>query len=230
MVLNNINCTIEPGKMVALVGLSGSGKSTIANLVPRYFDPISGAVCIDGRPVSDYTFHSLRHEIAVVTQDNFLFNTTIGENIRLGKLEATAEDVVEAAKAAYCHDFISELPQGYNTEIGERGVRLSGGQQQRVAIARAILKNAPILILDEATSALDNESEAIVQEALNNLMKGRTVIVIAHRLSTVRHADEILVLDKGEIIEQGGHEELVRRDQTYARLLQAQFERPGIAG
>ena len=229
MVLNNINCTIEPGKMVALVGLSGSGKSTIANLVPRYFDPISGAVCIDGRPVSDYTFHSLRHEIAVVTQDNFLFNTTIGENIRLGKLDATANDVIEAAKAAYCHDFISDLPQGYNTEIGERGVRLSGGQQQRVAIARAILKNAPILILDEATSALDNESEAIVQEALNNLMKGRTVIVIAHRLSTVRHADEILVLDKGEIIEQGSHEELVQRDQTYARLLQAQFERPGVS-
>jgi ABC-type multidrug transport system fused ATPase/permease subunit len=172
----------------------------------------------------------LRHEIAVVTQDNFLFNTTIGENIRLGKLDATAEDVVQAAKAAYCHDFISELPQGYNTEIGERGVRLSGGQQQRVAIARAILKNAPILILDEATSALDNESEAIVQEALNNLMKGRTVIVIAHRLSTVRHADEILVLDKGEIIEHGSHEELVKRDQTYARLLQAQFERPGVSG
>jgi len=229
MVLNNINCTIEPGKMIALVGLSGSGKSTIANLVPRYFDPISGAVCIDGRPVSDYTFHSLRHEIAVVTQDNFLFNTTIGENIRLGKLDATAEDVIDAAKAAYCHDFISELPQGYNTEIGERGVRLSGGQQQRVAIARAILKNAPILILDEATSALDNESEAIVQEALNNLMKGRTVIVIAHRLTTVRHADEILVLDKGEIIEQGSHDELVKRDQTYARLLQAQFERPGVS-
>lgn len=226
MVLNDINCTIEPGTMVALVGLSGSGKSTIANLVPRFFDPISGAILIDGRPVSDYTFKSLRSEIAVVTQDNFLFNTTIGENIRLGKLGATKEQVIEAAKAAYCHDFIMELPDGYETEIGERGVRLSGGQQQRVAIARAILKNAPILILDEATSSLDNESEAIVQEALNNLMKGRTVIVIAHRLTTVRHADEILVLEKGSIIEQGNHEQLVKLDQTYARLLQAQFERP----
>jgi subfamily B ATP-binding cassette protein MsbA len=229
MVLKNITCTIEPGKMVALVGLSGSGKSTIANLVPRFFDPISGGIFIDGRSITEYTFHSLRSEIAVVTQDNFLFNTTIGENIRLGQLNATDEDVIEAAKAAYCHDFIMELPQGYKTEIGERGVRLSGGQQQRVAIARAILKNAPILILDEATSSLDNESEAIVQEALNNLMKGRTVIVIAHRLSTVRHADEILVLDKGSIVEQGSHEELVKRDQTYARLLQAQFERPGVS-
>jgi len=227
MVLADISCTIEPGKMIALVGLSGSGKSTMANMVPRFFDPISGGIFIDGRKVDEYTFQSLRSEIAVVTQDNFLFNTTIGENIRLGKLTANQDDVIEAAKAAYCHDFIMQLPQGYETEIGERGVRLSGGQQQRVAIARAILKNAPILILDEATSALDNESEAIVQEALNNLMKGRTVIVIAHRLSTVRHADEILVLDKGSIIEQGNHEQLVARDQTYARLLQAQFERPG---
>lgn len=225
LVLRDINFSIEPGKMIALVGLSGSGKSTMASLVPRYFDPISGGIYIDGRSVADYTFGSLRQEIAVVTQDNFLFNTSIGENIRLGKLTAGEDDVIEAARAAYCHDFIMELPQGYETEIGERGVRLSGGQQQRVAIARAILKDAPILILDEATSSLDNESEAIVQEALNNLMAGRTVIVIAHRLSTVRHADEILVLDKGSIVESGTHDELVAKGEIYARLLQAQFER-----
>ncbi|MBX9668174.1 MAG: ABC transporter ATP-binding protein/permease [Candidatus Obscuribacterales bacterium] len=229
LVLKDINCAINPGTMVALVGLSGSGKSTLANLVPRFFDPISGTILIDGRPISDYTFHSLRGEIAVVTQDNFLFNTTIAENIAMGRLGASDADIIDAAKAAYCHDFIMELPDGYKTEIGERGVRLSGGQQQRVAIARAILKDAPILILDEATSSLDNESEAIVQEALNNLMKGRTVIVIAHRLSTVRHADEILVLDKGSIIESGSHEELAKRDSTYARLLQAQFERPVLS-
>jgi ATP-binding cassette, subfamily B, bacterial MsbA len=226
LILSDVSFSIDPGKMVALVGLSGSGKSTMANLVPRFFDPISGGIYIDNRSVADYTFQSLRGEISVVTQDNFLFNTTIGENIRLGKLTATKEDVIEAAKAAYCHDFIMELPNGYETEIGERGVRLSGGQQQRVAIARAILKDAPILILDEATSALDNESEAIVQEALNNLMKARTVIVIAHRLSTIRHADEILVMDKGQILESGNHDELVAKGDTYARLLQAQFERP----
>lgn len=229
LILSDVSFAIQPGKMIALVGLSGSGKSTLANLVPRFFDPISGDIYIDDRSVTDYTFESLRGEISVVTQDNFLFNTTIGENIRLGKLTATMDDVINAAKAAYCHDFIMELPDGYDTEIGERGVRLSGGQQQRVAIARAILKDAPILILDEATSALDNESEAIVQEALNNLMKARTVIVIAHRLSTIRHADEILVMDKGVIIESGNHEQLVARGETYARLLQAQFERPGIA-
>lgn len=226
LILSDISFAIEPGKMVALVGLSGSGKSTLANLVPRFFDPISGGIYIDDRQITDYTFESLRSEISVVTQDNFLFNTTIGENIRLGKLTATTDDVINAAKAAYCHDFIMELPNGYETEIGERGVRLSGGQQQRVAIARAILKDAPILILDEATSSLDNESEAIVQEALNNLMKARTVIVIAHRLSTIRHADEILVMDRGVIVESGNHDQLVAKGETYSRLLQAQFERP----
>ncbi len=228
-VLKDINFTIDAGKMVALVGLSGSGKSTLANLVPRFFDPINGSVIIDGKSVADYTFRSLRAEIALVTQDNFLFNGTIAENIRLGKIGASQDDIIEAAKAAYCHDFVQDLPQGYNTEIGERGVRLSGGQQQRVAIARAILKDAPILILDEATSSLDNESEAMVQKALNNLMKGRTVIVIAHRLSTVRHADEILVLDDGCIVESGNHDELLARGETYARLLQAQFERPALS-
>jgi ABC-type multidrug transport system fused ATPase/permease subunit len=169
---------------------------------------------------------SLRAEIAVVTQDNFLFNTSVEENIRLGRLEATKEELEEAARAAYCHDFISALPDGYGTQIGERGMRLSGGQQQRIAIARAFLKNAPILILDEATSSLDNESEAMVQKALSNLMVGRTVIVIAHRLSTVRHADRIVVIDAGQIMESGTHDGLMQADSAFARLVRAQFERP----
>lgn len=225
LVLEDIDLLIPAGKMIALVGNSGAGKSTIANLVPRFFDPTAGAILIDGRPLPEYDLNSLRSQIAVVTQDNFLFNTTVGENIMLGNTRASQEQIVEAARAAYCHDFISDLPQGYDTMIGERGMRLSGGQQQRLAIARAILKDAPILILDEATSSLDNESEAMVQKALNNLMQGRTVIVIAHRLSTIRHADEILVLENGKVIESGNHEELVNRDQAYARLLEAQFQR-----
>jgi ABC-type multidrug transport system fused ATPase/permease subunit len=226
LVLENITLDIPAGKMVALVGLSGSGKSTMANLVPRFFDPTEGAILIDGKPLPSYTVKSLRSEIALVTQDNFLFNTSVEENIRLGKLDATTEQILDAAKAAYCHDFILQLPEGYNTVIGERGTRLSGGQQQRIAIARAILKDAPILILDEATSSLDNESEAAVQAALNNLMKNRTVIVIAHRLSTIKHADEILVLESGHIVESGTHDSLVEQESSYARLINAQFERP----
>lgn len=224
-VLDDITIDIPSGTMVALVGLSGAGKSTIANLVPRFYDVTDGAIYIDGKALPEYTMKSLRSEIAMVTQDNFLFHTTVGENIRLGKIGATQDEIVEAAKAAYCHDFITALPDGYNTEIGERGVRLSGGQQQRVAIARAILKDAPILILDEATSSLDNESEAYVQKALNNLMKNRTTIVIAHRLSTIRNADKILVLDQGKIAEQGTHLQLEKQNGIYARLLAAQFER-----
>lgn len=229
MVLQNLNLEIPAGKTFALVGLSGSGKSTLANLVPRFFDVSSGTIYIDGKPLNTYTLSSLRSEIAVVTQDNFLFNATVAENIRLGRLNATDEEVVAAAGAAYCHDFIMELSDQYNTKIGERGIRLSGGQQQRLAIARAFLKNAPILILDEATSSLDNESEKMVQAALNNLMRGRTVIVIAHRLSTVRHADVIIVLDSGRIIEKGKHEELSNSGGAYDRLLKAQFERPTLA-
>ncbi|SRR5579875_248228 len=224
-VLKDINLDIPPGRMVALVGLSGSGKTTLANLVPRFFDPTGGTIFIDGEPLAHFTLESLRSEIALVTQDNFLFNATVEENIRLGSLGATTDDIVAAARAAYCHDFISELPDGYQTRIGERGVRLSGGQQQRLAIARAFLKNAPILILDEATSSLDNESEAMVQAALNELMKNRTVIVIAHRLSTIRHADEIVVMEAGRIVETGTHSTLVEANAVYARLLTAQFDR-----
>jgi subfamily B ATP-binding cassette protein MsbA len=226
MVLRDISLDIAPGKLVALVGLSGSGKSTMANLIPRFFDVTAGSILVDGINVKEIDMASLRSEIAVVTQDNFLFNTTIYENILLGCTTATREAVVSAAKSAYCHDFIMELPDQYETQIGERGVRLSGGQQQRLAIARAFLKDAPVLILDEATSSLDNESEAMVQEALNNLMKGRTVVVIAHRLSTVRHADQILVLEQGQIVENGTHDVLLGRDASYARLIRAQFERP----
>ncbi|HEY9718438.1 MAG TPA: ABC transporter transmembrane domain-containing protein [Trichormus sp.] len=229
MVLKDIDLAITPGSTVALVGLSGSGKSTLVHMVPRFYDATSGCIKIDGRPIADYTLASLRSQIAFVTQDNFLFNTTVEENIRLGKVESTTEEIETAARAAYCHEFIVNLPEGYKTQIGERGIRLSGGQQQRIAIARAFLKNAPILILDEATSSLDNESEAMVQKALSNLMQGRTVIVIAHRLSTVRHADRIVVLDAGRIVEAGTHNKLLEANTVYARLLKAQFERPATA-
>ncbi|MBS2006799.1 MAG: ATP-binding cassette domain-containing protein [Cyanobacteria bacterium SZAS TMP-1] len=226
MVLRDICMDVEPGKMIALVGLSGSGKSTMANLIPRFFDVTSGAILIDGINIKEIALDSLRNQIAVVTQDNFLFNTTVAENIRLGNLKASQEDVEKAAKEAFCHDFIMALPEKYETKIGERGVRLSGGQQQRLAIARAFLKDAPLIIMDEATSSLDNESEAMVQEALNKLMEGRTVVVIAHRLSTVRHADQIYVLDHGQVLESGTHGQLIEENATYARLIRAQFERP----
>ncbi len=226
MVLSEVSLDVPPGRMIAIVGLSGSGKSTLANLIPRFFDPTAGVIKLDNQPLANFTIKSLRAEIGLVTQDNFLFNMSVEDNIRLGKIGASPEEVEAAAKQAYCHNFILELKDGYATQIGERGVKLSGGQQQRIAIARAILKDSPILILDEATSSLDNESEAMVQAALDNLMKGRTVIVIAHRLTTVKHADQILVLDAGKIVESGTHSGLIAKDASYARLIKAQFERP----
>ncbi|MBX9723239.1 MAG: ABC transporter ATP-binding protein/permease, partial [Candidatus Obscuribacterales bacterium] len=225
MVLQDINLEIPAGKMLALVGLSGSGKSTLASLVPRFYDVSSGMILFDGKAQTNYKLSSLRSQIALVTQDNFLFNASVAENIRLGRLNATDEEVVAAAGAAYCHDFIMELPDKYQTRIGERGMRLSGGQQQRLAIARAFLKDAPIIILDEATSSLDNESEKMVQAALNELMRNRTVIVIAHRLSTVRHADVIVVLEDGRIVEKGTHNALSVAGGPYDRLLRAGFDR-----
>jgi subfamily B ATP-binding cassette protein MsbA len=222
-ILSNINLKVEAGEVLAVVGSSGAGKSTLVNLIPRFFDVTSGQLAIDGHDVRDVTLSSLRSQIGVVTQEVVLFNDTLRNNIAYGQPGVAQKTVVEAAKAALAHDFITELPAGYDTVIGERGVRLSGGERQRIAIARAILKNAPILILDEATSALDSESEASVQSALHNLMVGRTVLVIAHRLSTVRRADRIVVIEDGRISDIGSHEELMNKLGTYRRLYDLQF-------
>jgi len=222
-ILRGINLTIHAGEVVALVGVSGVGKTTLTSLIPRFYDVTQGALLIDGVDIREIRLDSLRRLIAVVTQDVILFNETVRNNIAYGASEVSQSAIERAARAALAHDFIMELPQGYDTVIGERGVRLSGGQRQRLAIARAILKNAPILILDEATSALDAESELWVQRALANLMEDRTAIVIAHRLSTVRRADRILVLENGTIVEEGTHEELLRLGGIYNRLYELQF-------
>jgi subfamily B ATP-binding cassette protein MsbA len=222
-VLQHIDLRIPVGHLVALVGMSGGGKSTLADLIPRLHDVGGGSITIDGVDVRDVTLASLRHHIAVVTQFTFLFNDTVRSNIAFGEPDRPQADVVAAARAANAHDFIMALPQGYDTPIGDLGVRLSGGQRQRLAIARAILKNAPILILDEATSALDTESEGLVQEALDRLMENRTSVVVAHRLSTVRHADVIVVLSHGRIVERGTHEELLARGGEYRKLYELQF-------
>jgi len=222
-VLKGINLEAPAGHIYAIVGETGAGKSTMLDLIPRFYDVTSGAVLIDGIDVRRITRSSLMKQIAIVSQHPFLFNRSIAENIRYGKPDATDEEVMEAARAANIHEFIESLPQGYQTNVGETGGRLSGGQRQCVTIARAILKNAPILILDEATSSLDAQSEMLVQRALNNLMKNRTTFVIAHRLSTVRHADRIIVLKDGRIIEQGTHEELLRKGGEYERLYRIQF-------
>lgn len=221
-ILKDINFTIKPGETVAFVGMSGGGKSTIISLIPRFYDPTGGTVLIDGQDVRDVTIHSLRSQIGLVLQDNILFSDSVRENILMGKPDATEEEVISAAKAANAHEFIMGLPDGYNTKVGERGVKLSGGQKQRVAIARVFLKNPPILILDEATSALDLESEALIQESLELLAHERTTIIIAHRLSTITHADKILVINHGELIEEGTHEELMQLAGTYYNLFQVQ--------
>lgn len=218
-VLKGLNLSIPKGKVYAIVGETGSGKTTISRLIPRFYDPNEGSLLIDGVNLRDASFNSLRDQIAIVTQDTILFDSTLEENIAYGSPKATEEDVMNAAKAANAHGFITQLPDGYKTRIGERGGKLSGGQRQRIAIARAVLKNSPILILDEATSALDNESQALVQEALNRLMKDRTVIIIAHRLSTIRNADCIVVLANGLVLEMGSHSELLNKSNSYyARL------------
>jgi subfamily B ATP-binding cassette protein MsbA len=222
-VLQDINLEVAPGELVAIVGSSGSGKTTLVHLLPRFFDVTRGRLLIDGRNVRDLTIASLRAQIAIVTQDTILFNDTVRNNIAYGQPQVSAETVEEAARAALAHDFIMALPEGYDSVIGERGLLLSGGERQRISIARAILKNAPILILDEATSALDTESESLVQSAIQNLITGRTVLVIAHRLSTVRRADRILVLENGVITDEGTHECLMAHPGTYRRLYDLQF-------
>jgi subfamily B ATP-binding cassette protein MsbA len=222
-ILHNVNLETRAGEVVAIVGSSGAGKTTLVNLIPRFFDVTAGAIKIDGHDIRDVTLASLRAQIGVVTQETILFNDTVRNNVAYGQPHVTEEAVVEAAKTALAHDFILRLPDGYDTMIGERGLRLSGGERQRIAIARALLKNAPILILDEATSALDTESEALVQGALQNLISGRTVFVIAHRLTTVRHADRIVVLEGGKITDSGTHEDLLTRLGTYRKLYELQF-------
>src|SRR6516225_8867023 len=222
-VLHDINLNVVPGEVVAIVGSSGSGKTTLVHLLSRFFDVTHGRLVIDGHDVRDLTVASLRSEIAIVTQDTILFNDTVRNNIAYGQPTIPMERVQQASRAALAHDFISALPNGYDTVIGERGLRLSGGERQRISIARAILKSAPILVLDEATSALDSESESLVQSALQNLMAGRTVLVIAHRLSTVRRADRIVVLENGMITDEGNHECLLARTGTYRRLYDLQF-------
>lgn len=227
--LRDINLSMSAGEVVALVGSSGSGKTTLANLVPRFYEPTRGMILLDGQNTREGTLKSLRRQIGIVSQDTVLFDETVRNNIAYGKLDAAEHELVEAAQAAYAHDFIQRLPDGYDTVIGENGVKLSGGERQRLAIARAILRDPPILILDEATSSLDSESERIVQLALSNLMRNRTTLVIAHRLSTVQNADRIIVLDRGRIVETGSHEELLRKGGRYQRLHAIQFQDAELA-
>ncbi|HCX2119637.1 TPA: SAV1866 family putative multidrug efflux ABC transporter [Staphylococcus aureus] len=221
-ILKDINLSIEKGETVAFVGMSGGGKSTLINLIPRFYDVTSGQILIDGHNIKDFLTGSLRNQIGLVQQDNILFSDTVKENILLGRPTATDEEVVEAAKMANAHDFIMNLPQGYDTEVGGRGVKLSGGQKQRLSIARIFLNNPPILILDEATSALDLESESIIQEALDVLSKDRTTLIVAHRLSTITHADKIVVIENGHIVETGTHRELIAKQGAYEHLYSIQ--------
>lgn len=222
LVLNNMNFTVEPGQTAAFVGMSGGGKSTIISMIPRFYDATSGSVKIDDQDIKDVKIHSLREQIGIVLQDNILFSDSVKANILMGRPGATENEVIEAAKAANAHDFIVSLPEGYETKVGERGVKLSGGQKQRVAIARVFLKNPPILVLDEATSALDLESESLIQDSLERLAHDRTTIIVAHRLSTITHADQIFVIDHGELKEQGTHDELMNSKGIYYNLFQVQ--------
>jgi ABC-type multidrug transport system fused ATPase/permease subunit len=215
---------MAPGEMVALVGPSGAGKTSIANLICRFYDPIRGDVTVDGYNLRDIKLASLRRQVAVVLQDSFLFNNTVTQNLLYGKPDATADELIAAARTANAYDFITKLPEGFETELGERGVKLSGGQKQRLALARAILADPRILILDEATSSVDAEAEYLIQQALERVLKGRTALVIAHRLSTIRNADKILVLDSGRLVETGNHAELMQRGGLYSRLYQRQME------
>jgi subfamily B ATP-binding cassette protein MsbA len=222
-VLRGVSLRIEPGETVALVGPSGAGKTTLAALIPRFWDVQEGSITLDGLNVQEVRIADLRTAVGLVPQETLLFSSSVRENIAYGRPDATDDEVAAAARAAHAHEFIQLLQEGYDTRVGERGIKLSGGQRQRVSIARAILKDPAVLILDEATSSLDTESEALIEDALNHLLKGRTTLIIAHRLSTVRRADRVLVLDRGEIVEEGTHAELLAKSGLYARLYARQF-------
>ncbi|MFQ5443631.1 MAG: ABC transporter ATP-binding protein, partial [Nitrospinales bacterium] len=222
-VLKGINMSVNKSEVLAIVGMSGSGKTTLVDLLFRFFDPTQGQILLDGRDIREFNVFSLRSKMALVTQETFLFNDTIRNNIAFGKAGVTEEKIIKAAQAAHVDNFVRGLDDGYDTLIGERGVKLSGGQRQRIAIARAILRNAPILILDEATSSLDSESERLVQDALHNLMENRTTFVIAHRLSTIKHAHRIIVLDQGKMVEEGTHDDLIMNSGIYQKLYEKQI-------